>query len=281
MAPHGVAGRGCRRECLSNTKARAWVLRDWRLLRKPSIVRLAPKQNKAQKLPGGEPPLLQRCRIFPDHETDQKDLRLTLHVQDCIQYVALNGSEIRSKQNRCRNCRITSSSDHKPHCQTTVLRLKPNLGENTLAVQTKNVRGPSRSYNIDQTVFWVEYQRGGFLWKLVFLIVSIFGLAWMISALRYRSLRRFLIMCIGRIKRYRVVLFGYLLVCTLRVVVSPAHLTTDVNQATHLYVENLIHKTDFSYATLDADYKAAKHQGRSYAKPACYQYVPARMYFGI
>ncbi|MEE2786501.1 MAG: hypothetical protein VX589_04115 [Myxococcota bacterium] len=217
-------------------------------------------------------------------ESDQRALRLSLHAQDCVLFAALNGKVLNDKKPRCRNCRITSSSEQKPHCATTVLELTPKRGSNMLAVQTKNVRGPSRSYNIDQTVFWVEYERGGFIWKLFFLVALIVGLGLGWSVLRHRCWTRFWIIWIGRCRRYRVVIFGYVLICTLRVVVSPAHLTTDVNQATHLYVENLVHKTDLSYATLDEDYRAAKHQGRSYMhKPPglYYQYVPARLYFGF
>ena len=88
----------------------------------------------------------------------------------------------------------------------------------------------------------------------------------------------------GRVRRYRIVIFGYCLIAFIRIAVSPAHLTTDVNQATHLYVENIVHKTDWAYATLADDYTAAKHKGSSYMhKPPglYYQYVPARVYFGF
>ena len=89
--------------------------------------------------------------------TDLPKVKVTVRVQDCVRKAYLNGRNIFTNRGKCRNCRITSSSSHKPHCRPKVLELETQgAGEHLLAVKTQNVRGPSRSYNVDQP-FWVEH----------------------------------------------------------------------------------------------------------------------------
>jgi len=214
--------------------------------------------------------------------TPLKRLALELYGRDCVTQAWLDGKRIYKRQGGCRQCGYFGNKKKKL-CKSVELDLAIEPGEHLLAVKTYNVRKRDYMGSRDMRTFWIEHEGDAAGWRALAALCSLYLLAMMFFLGRRWSLQRFWIATVGRIKRYRFLLLTFAFCGVLRVVISPAHLTGDVSQATHLYVENLVHKTDWKFTKLDRDLTAAKHRGKSYMhKPPglYYQYVPARLLFG-
>ncbi len=212
--------------------------------------------------------------------TASKQLNLELYGRDCVTEAWLDSKRVYERRGKCRQCGYVG---RKP-CQAVELALPIEApGEHLLAVKTHNVRKRDRMGSRDMRSFWIEHEGNAAGWRALAFFCSVYLLALSFFLGRRWSFQRFWVAMVGRIKRYRFLLMAFAFCGALRVVVSPAALTGDVSQATHLYVENLIHKTDWKLTELHPDYTAAKHRGKSYLhKPPglYYQYVPARLLFG-
>ncbi len=212
-----------------------------------------------------------------------KQLDLELYGRDCVTEAWLDGKRVYKRRGGCRHCGYFTNKKRK-RCQAVELALPiEGPGEHLLAVKTHNVRKRDYMGSRDMRTFWIEHRGDAAGWRALVLLCSIYLLALVFCLGRRWSLQRFWVAMVGRIKRYRFLLAAFAFCGLLRVVISPAHLTGDVSQATHLYVENLVHKTDWKLTKLHRDYTAAKHRGKSYMhKPPglYYQYLPVRLVFG-
>ena len=205
-----------------------------------------------------------------------------IYAADCLLEAHLDGKRIFERaQSECRDCSFTGGRA----CKSAPLQLElGDPGPHVLALRTHNVRRSGRRRSQDLRILWVEHEGNAGGWRAVGLLGIAFLLAMATIAIRRRSIDHAWIAIVGRLRRYRYVLFAFAIVMSLRVAVSPAHLTGDVSQATLLYVENIVHADTWRLTKLDPVYRAAKYNGKSYMhKPPglYYQYVPVRLWFGF
>jgi hypothetical protein len=212
----------------------------------------------------------------------ESQARVEMYARDCLLEANLDGKRIFERaKSQCRNCSFTGGR----LCESVPLQLElRDPGPHVLALRTHNVPGPDAMWNRDFKILWVEHEGNAGGWRALALLGIAFLLTMVTIAVRRRSIDRAWIAIVGRLRRYRYVLFAFAVVMSLRVMVSPAHVTGDVSQATLVYVENIVHADTWRLTKLDPVYRAAKHKGKSYMhKPPglYYQYIPARLWFGF
>jgi hypothetical protein len=253
-------------------------------------VTFQPEAAARWQAPGGDPVGFVAVQLphfdagyFRIHFTSgETRAQVDVYAQDCLLEAHLDGTKVfEQTEARCRNCRFTG----RKLCKSVPLLLEfSEPGPHVLALHTHNVRKRDRMVSRDFRVAWVEHEGNAGGWRALALLDIGFLLTMMTVAIRRRSVHRAWIVIVGTLRRYRYVLLAFAVVMSLRVTVSPAHVTGDVSQATLVYVENIVHADSWRLTKLDPVYHAAKHRGKSYMhKPPglYYQYIPARLWFGF
>lgn len=215
--------------------------------------------------------------------TNRQRIRLEVYALDCVQEIYVDGRRVYKRQEKCRNSRFITRKNNL-RAEPVVLDVTVDgPGEHVLGVVNYNVRGRDVSYARDLRMVFVEHHGRAAFERVVAFFSGLVLLMLAYARLRGRKLGVVVRRWLAWRRRYAFVLLAFGVVMIVRASVSSVHLTGDVHHATLLYVENIFHKTDLHFATLDPQYTAAKYWGKSYMhKPAglYYQYIPARWLLG-
>jgi hypothetical protein len=198
-------------------------------------------------------------------KTNKKTLDIILFAKECVEYLCLDGEVV-----------YTGICDRCMHCSglKVVSPIEGGAGDmHTIEVKT----GGARLYSF----FFIEGGENEFHWRLTAFLSALALLAVLFLIFSGRSLSSGLrSICCG-VQDNGTLILLLMVSLFIQLIILPAYRSSDIKNWT-VWTENLIHKKDFDFTLLDADYT---HMGSGYMNkpPGAHLYPLAvlRLLFGF